>query len=656
MKQIASPHSMRGLLIRAGAMIAMAFGPGGAALHLSGTLPEDSRCLATQLGFSFIISALMLWAVAWLSSKVAPTAGRWIAATWLAVSVVLFIYCMRLFLYAASPWELYSFVAALVLLSAWVSTLPMSEYPGNISHELGDIPASYRVASNLVEGRGLQEDYVIGEFLGCKYHYVVRHPLYVYIASFFFRLFGKDSYCISLYSQCASALILLLTVSVPFIVSPGNLEAAWLAPGLLLVLGLIPTTFLLSALGAYTLPTGVVLLCMLSLGLDAETSGSGPWVLYTTCLWYLLWVRPESQLLMVISLMATGAMVAFTAPLWVAVCVFLCMITGSVLFWKNLPSIMDRLPPSFKNMHLFYLRYDENTKSFRPAYRSISHLMGLFNDCNMHSAEGLQAISAGNPAYDIKSHPLAFSKYLGKKWMELCKVVLLTYMLPSRSLYGRMPLVPTAAVVLAVSTVGVGNAQYLWVLMVFYAYLLTSVAFNDLWVRHVMPITPIITVYALVLMYEVVNSINFGWQHWTLLCSAGVIAFWRLLHEVWRIRYCKENSGFKGIFALLAGHVSRDTIVLNTYPQLFAFVLNCRSVGTTFLVDTLEHYVARYTPDFIVVDTVRGGDGLLHRLRERFGFYIPGYTLFVQSAEWGVIFKAIPKKEPASAEDNRVGF
>jgi hypothetical protein len=535
--------------------------------------------------------------------------------------------------------ELESALVAAGLFIGWLVLLPLSKYPGNIGLELGDIPASFRVAANLVEGRGLQEDYFIGEFLGGQYHYVTRQPILAYIAAYFFRLFGPDSFIIHLYSQFAGAILLMLTASLPYQLLPANGELASLMPWLVLMLGFLPTQFLLNGLGAHTLPSGVAFLCLMPLYLGL--GGWGGFALGTCCLVYMFWLRPEGQLLAMLCVVGFAIVQVPSLPLWGIIAIVSSTIIGAVGVWRFLPRIVDRLPGSFKNLIVFYLKFDATTDSFVPTYNSIGHLMGLFNDTNMHSPDALKGVTNKDLVLEIKSHPRAFFRYLLNKMMELCRVVVLTYSLPFRRVYDLVPIPLAVGFVAVLVGVGFGVENGRGLLLSCMLYCFCSAIFNELWVRHVMVVTPVLTSLFLSQMLSSLGPAVSAFASWTFGSSVCVLVVTLELLWLARVRLRHENSGFNEIFMKLRPHVGPQTTVLNTYPQLFSFVLGCRSVGTTYLVDTLEHYIRRFKPEFIVVDSVRGEDVLIRRMRERFGSYVPGYFLWASSPEWGLIYKTI---------------
>ncbi len=195
-------RNLAGLWLRLAVLAAALFGPGGALLSTFPAIAPGPADLGLRLGLGLILSSLALGAQQWLAFRLRPQRAKSLDAVWLAACAVLAVLAL------ARGWPMAGIgasqiEAALVaagLLAVWSALTPLSPYPGNMSLELGDAPGVYQVARNLAEGKGLVEDYFIGEYLGGKYHYVTRQPLLSAVAAFTFRLFGREPTIIQLYS------------------------------------------------------------------------------------------------------------------------------------------------------------------------------------------------------------------------------------------------------------------------------------------------------------------------------------------------------------------------------------------------------------------------------------------------------------------------
>ncbi len=432
--------------------------------------------------------------------------------------------------------------------------------------------------------------------------------------------------------------MVLLSATLPFTLAPGAARAASLAPWLAAALGLVPSWFILGGLGAYTLPSGLAFVCLIGL-----TPGATAWTLapVAACLAFMFWLRPEGQLLAVLCLPA----LATFFPTGMGMAMAMAGLAVGLIVWRHLPAVVDRLPPSFKNLIVFYLRYDPDTGVFRQTYQSTGYLMQRFNDVSIHDPNALAGLVNDNLAVEIKAHPWAFLRYLADKMAMFCRVVVMTYTVPLRPAYDWIPTPLAVAFVAGLFALGLGVPASAPALGVCFLYLLSSAIFNDLWVRHLMIITPVLTIYCLARLLPGQALDMPGWLAWAGFGAAASLSCWLA-----RIRMHHDNAGYRELFHLLRPEVTPDTVVLNTYPQLFAFELGCRSRGSVFLVETLEYYIRRFRPRFIVIDTVRD-PRLARRLRERFGEYVPGYAPWASSPRWGVIYAAISDEEAAGRLD-----
>ena len=309
------------------------------------------------------------------------------------------------------------------------------------------------------------------------------------------------------------------------------------------------------------------------------------------------------------------------------------------IVWWQLSAIVGKLPPSFKNMIIFYLYYDDNARSFFPSYTSIPELLKAFNTFGLGDNTGLRTVALENLIDTIKAHPFRFALYVGREGLNLCKVVTLSFLHPTRKLYEAIPLGLAVTVTTALLACGTGQTYWQWTHTVFILYLATSILFNELWVRHIMIVMPPIIVLFLIWLFQAVDINHVLARFMTpifLFLLYRVVAYVRF---VIKVRARTENAGYEHIFKILRPLVTNQTVVMSRCPQLFAYALGCVNVGTTFVIESIELYIAKFHPEFIVLDTMNEGSLLLRTFHNRFGGYVPGYKILASSPDWGIIMK-----------------
>lgn len=604
--------------------------PGAALLGWLGRGRGGELPLAVRLAGGFVLSSLGM--AAWQAASLAvlgPSASR-IAAWALAAGAGVWCAWARLSgtrraQRPVGPWERRSLMAVAALGVVWLLLMPLSPYPSHIAMHLGDPPAYCHAAANLVSGRGWQPDYVVADYVGGGLGYLQSHPIPVLATSFFFQVFGVNWHSLYVYGALAGALsVCLLAWMIRAVPGEHGGDGSHVL-AITLAVAVVPAQFVLFGLGVVTAPGVLALLTLAALSVAVPGGGRARGVLMWACVLMMLGVRPEAALAgaLVAVAMAVGygfRRLARTRTRRVAGAA-LCGL-AAVGLWLAGPAIAKHLPAHWRNLSVFYLRYDAAGAQFVSVHEPPWMLNKRFAEAFLSGEDPHAALANPAIASLVARHPVAFARHLAVPLPQFAAFVVEGLTLPG-DLWPIVPRLPSL-VVLGILLVGAGlNRGAGAVVGALAVYVFILPAFNAAaHLRHLLMVSCVLMGLAgraAWLRWGGACRRLFGARRWApALATVALVAL--ATFDLWClvfVRTCAAHQSYVGILRDIERVVPPGSSIATSYPQLITCVTGRPSVGSTWLTEHIGPIVKRFRPDFVLVDNARDGP--------------PNYSLWVGS-------------------------
>lgn len=630
--------------------------PGVALLaFLSRGLPKWP--FAFTMAVSCLLSSLLIACIQFISlSLLSPAHSRLVA---LVLVVAAFVYLSvrgRDVLWSAFSgtrlWERLSMLFLLSVYLFWLLTMPLSPYPSHLSVGLGDPPAYFRAAANLVAGRGWSPDYFIGDYLGGYLTYIKSQPLLVLITTFFFQLFGVNWFSLYVYDAMTGVILLYLLSSLICVSAVGVLKDRKTVLIVTMLVTLIPAHFLLMGLGAVTIPGSLAFLTLAAVATTSLCPVVAKRIAVGASAFFLLFVRPEAVFLLMVTIGVY--FLRGIAKTWHIRRAFRFLSLAGlllllVLAWARLPDLVNNLPRTTKGIAVSYLRFDPGTGRFVSLFTPWWRLNQNLSRLNFQDPSMAFNLANSKIGIELRNHPVQFLIYLVEQLPEQIRTFAQTVGLPELSAGVAFVI---WGVLLALMLVKPGGRPLAAIVLVF---LLVGPTLNPLLtVRHLLIVSPAVIALSLQpilqrwpLFLPRIGFIkkNFGrWLFVGAMTAALVLVFWNASHLV-AVRADPANHTYERILEDLERVTSKTDVVASSYPQFITCVTGRPSVGTTWLTENINQIIKACSPDFIVVDNARGDEPnytvLLHEHGGRIAAYEPlihnpaGKYIIFRSTKYG---------------------
>lgn len=581
---------------------------------------------------AFLISSLILIAYQSLSLALLPVLAARLA-TWILLVVILLhtvgggwrsvLDLMR----KHSPWERRMWLLLLGLLAVWLGLMPLSPYPAQISMGLGDRPGYYRLAANLVSGRGWLVDFFIGDYIGGKPSYLTNHPLPVLVTTFLFQVVGRNAHSLSVYCVLAAALHVALLCSFVCTVGRKAFSDARIFVAAVAALA-IPIHFHLLGIGVSTVPGALAFMTATVFLVEHVDRPLRRFIMCAVAILFLIVVRPEAALLGVLLLVCFPVVSVLIGPgvrrRWRVLLLTMCA-AAIVGLWVKLPGVVARLPANLRNLSVFYLKYEPERKEFGWMYAPWWKINEMLCAANF-SSDGA-AVPEINDAIgeEIRNHPGSLVLFLLDSFSTTTAKLLGTvtidcYLKPSPIAQGLVGLM------LIFSFIAPRNRVALVVILIqLFILPLVNVGFGG---RHLLPVTAVL--YAL---FGRAMLSRPGWMAKRFCIALAVVCIASNMIDLVAVRRDDVNRAHTGIVAALRQMVQPGDLVASSYPQLIANEVDCRTTGCTWLADNLDAIIAHSAPDIIVVDNSRDGPSNYTLLNKRRNMRLDGYRLVIHDKE-----------------------
>jgi len=615
---------------------------------------EASWPAAFVLAPAFLLSSLVVTAFQALTiTFLPPHAAR--IATWALLIVILAYTALSgwkeigKLTKGICTWERRMWVLLGTALALWILLMPLSPYPAQMNMGLGDRPGYYRVAANLVSGRGWLADFFIGDYVGGYPSYLVNHPLPALVITFFFQVFGSNAHSLTVYGALAGTLcvsVLASFVSVDERKEPSN---PWIFIGALIALG-VPSHYYLLGLGASTVPGTLAFLTAVVFLVEHVDTLKKRIVVCAICVIYMLVVRPEAAILGVL-LVACFALFAFLCnsgirARWrLVACLGIALVVAGA--WLKLPEIVGALPSNLRNLCIFFLQYDQDVGQFQWMYAPWWKINEMLCTMNFSLEETVPALGNDAIAEEILGHPAAFFSFLTREFYSttsrlLGAINIGVYLRPSPVMRGLTGLIFIFAFVHPRNRIALCV-----ILLQLFIFPLVNAGFGA---RHLLPVASA--------LYALFGRAIFARPRWMLTrLGMAVVALFIAGNtiDIAAIRIDDFNRGHAVIIDDLRKIAKPDDLIASSYPQLLASEVGCPTVGCTWLTDNLEGLVARTSPDIIVVDDKRDGPKNYRLLKKRHELKIAGYQMVRHNSEerYAIFVKEAGTEPGGSEPDNQ---
>lgn len=648
--------------------------PGVALLSIASRWRLPQWPFAFTLAASFVLSSLLIAGLQTVSlTLLRPSVSR--LAAWLFVLTMLFYVCRTGWKSAREAyrpvgiWERFSIaiVAAIVLL--WLSLMPLSPYPSQISVGLGDPPGYYRAAANLVAGRGWAADYFVGDYVGSTLSYITAQPILVLITTLFFQIFGANGYSLYVYDAVAAGVLIYLLASLVCLTPKATVVDGRHILWLTAAISLAPTHFILFGLGIITAPGALAFLTATAFWISQVAPTASRYFIVAASAILLFWVRPEALLLAILLVAFCGVSTLLTirqiSQLARSTLLVGCL-AASVALWVNLPTLVDVLPAAAKGLAVSYLKFDSVSGRFAPMYDPWWQLNRQLSRANFLDEGAVESIANASIGWELRAHPVSFLRYLLDRLPSTSLLFARAVSLPEIQSYGRFFWLGemTALVILGTLLVLAAiDSQSRPIVAAITGFLLLLPLLNlaaD--VRHVLIVSPVIVGLSLrSVLRQLKSSKPRGLfavfpdtpKQATIAVMLAVILILLLVDSVTliRIRTDRANQSYVNILHDIEAITSPDDVVASSYPQLITCVTGRRSIGATWLTENIELIIRKYHPDFILVDNAR--DGVWnYTLLEKNGLTIPGYVPVIHNRTQNyVIFRSVVIRPKADATE-----
>ncbi len=597
--------------------------------------------LYRRAGYSLVVSLALLAALQSLAFVLPVSVVR--GLIW-----AFFLACLggalhRLATLRKAPMRFRHALALVVVLAAftlgvlWVNSL--ADIPGSVAAGYGDLPSYHRVIDNLSRGQFPLIDFRSIELPGERYFPAVHYPLPMLVSAFFETLqipppapqgalSGTHRHLLVTVSALIGAWGLFFCGG--YLYERHRQQKKGTAEATVLALGLVPLLWPGNAfhfvMGAVTLPLLTYSLVLMDLVWESEgRSRAARAALAAVCCALMVLTRPEGLLLVV--LLACLCALYFLLRLFTGSsgrkkAAAAALGAGLLLAVPLAPySRIMATPPAFT-----YLHYQEATGSFRFGSKPYVKWYHALYD-NVHESVGRPRLhTRSNPQlfHQVAAHPAAYGKWLTATFVR------------------RLGRVSTA--VFAVSLILLlrsrsGPSLVIAALGLTYFAVLTSIvpAFSP---RHSLPVATLVFVMAARSLGPAAGKWLFGSYRGRYPSPALALAVPLLvlgLVEGYRVREVESRSPYVSILAELRQRVEPSSLVASDYPQLLSYSLDVEAVGNSILFETLEPFVARYSPDFVVIDDTRPDTANSYRdardLVERGGAAELGYEMVVDDPQ-----------------------
>ncbi len=608
---------------------------------------------AFVLAASFVLSSILIagWEFAALNFFDSAAAR---ALTWLFVVAIL-LYTIfggwKIGLSYCAPielWERRAFALIIVIVIGWLLTMPLSPYPSQSWLQLGDPPNYYHVAANLVAGKGWQPNYFIGDYLNGALSYVAAQPILVLVTTFFFQIFGVNGYSLYVYDALAGGILIYMLAA--FVCWRPSDEAISGKRIFFSTFGFacLPSFFILLGLGVVTAPGALAFATFTVIWIARGAPRGLRYLISVAAAVFLLWVRPEAALLAILLIVGCGVLNGFATARRSRAAQVICLLgflIALVLFWANLPIIMDAVPASLQSLGIFFMRFDPGSEQFVQMYVPYWELNRKLSQVNLGTVS-FDAIKNSAIGLELYAHPAAF---LGFLIVELGNTA--TVLVPALSFpedYALSPLL-ALAILGALAALASMDAAHRLIVAVLVAFLLCLPLLNfGAGIRHYLMISPVLVALAL-------RSVVQNWRRrvqysatpvrrptiWIaagLMCLIVALDFSRLV----AIRLAAENQSYAPILRDIQLITPPNALIASSYPQLITCVTGRPSVGTTWLAEDVELVVKKYAPEFILVDNARDGPANYTLLTKKNGLTISGYVPVIHNeTQQYILFRAI---------------
>lgn len=497
-------------------------------------------------------------------------------------------------------------------------------YPGPLGAGYGDMPSYYRVAQNLASSHLPYFDFRFGDFPNETYPLPLGYPLPTLIAAFFLHYFPDSHVVLELYCLLCSAFC-LVAIAWPNDDKASNSTSHTLRILLAYAIFTGTSTVLHIALGAVTWPTALFFTLLLQqLVSKAKPSGArGVAILVGLLALYIS--RPEGAVLAGLLLLAIAGFVFDMLPRIAKFGGIAAIASMGILIAEKFQDF--QFPSGFC---LRYITYDQTKESF------VSPYFQYWWQVNWHLAfesVGMSSASFGNTRalQEIVMQPFAFAKFLAVDCvLQLGWPFVLSFTGSGLALY---------------ALCGKSTAARRSVLICL-AFIPLVAAFNPAFrLRHCLPV---IAGLAFLALWRMTGAVNFMQRaskpiEYGLLVALCLIASYGSLsafHEATGLRKIYESVAFAPILKELEHLVAPGERIATSYPPLVSMILDRPTVGNTALIYTLPKLVAKYKPEYILLDHARDGAMNYHLYKQWYldkGNSLPGYEVRIhqqQAPEW----------------------
>ena len=556
-------------------------------------------------GGSVLISSVIITLYQMTTTKyLSPKKAKIMSWVFLLVCFV-FILCSRntlstILAATLASGGFYPLLISLFFLLAWSVTIPFSSYCSILTQSMGDLPLYYAMASDISIYGEDKKNYFIGDYIGGTCEYIRSHMIPSYLLTFFFGIFGINQY--SLYVYCCTAGSILLYLLSTFIHS----SLGYLDINLYIIitafLFLTPTSNLLCGMGTHTIPGSLAFLVFSICFLQPTYSFHVTAVLMATSLIFLFFYRPECRLLFLIAIVAIiiyNGLFFISSSAWL-ISITLCMcLVISLWIWKFIPNIMDKFPPSWKNLSVFFLKYNSKSGKFEPFNDNFNYQMCRINFSDNGDSGVLVNEKVG---HQIKSNPIPFIKWLVSKFSETVNVFVRTFSVPTEN--SLSPFSTWLFFFLFISP-AFFSLKSLFILLIIFTFLFSMPFFNAIpSLRHSFIVCPIIIGMDLIQIAHhifIPNTITF----WIFITLLIFIIFTFNILLITHIRSARENNSYKNIISQLKILTHASSTIAASYPQLINCLTLRRSVGCTYMAEFMTGIINKFRPDYILVDEAR---------------------------------------------------
>ena len=604
--------------------------PGLLLLQRIGGKPFANAPAAYQLAASFIASSLMIAALQAVILTFLPALAATLIA-WLLLLVCLGLLFRRTGTHIASVgkgpslWEKRTWMLVAGLLFSWLLMMPLSPYPALLDVELGDRPGYYRLITNLVSGRGWNIDFFVGDYIGGKPAYLTSHPLPVLNASLLFQIVGINDHSLSIYNALAGAITVLLVATFVTSAKEDNHQGPTILVIALLTL-FVPAAFQLFALGVVTVASALAALLATVMLIDTRLPKPARLLICAMSLLVMLLSRPEAAVLAVLIVAGYGLLNRLLTPLLPRsrrLTLGVILAATLAVGWTQLPTITRMLPANFKNLSVFYLRYDTPTNSFAWIHAPWWHINKEMSRTTFSGDPNLKPEHNPEIGTELREHPAALAHLLVRQFQTTLHRLVGSVELDSYTWPSPIPK-NLAAFVICLALIPPRNRALVAIVLIALFFMpLLNVGFST---RHMLP-------YALILFalsaYTALSHTRQVTRLTTLIVPLIILSAHTM--DILSIRTARSNTDHQALITDLQDILQPGQVLATSYPQLMAHALDCKAVGSTWLADDMPGIIARFNPDLIALDDSREGPRNYTTHEKEHGLNIQGYTLTVHN-------------------------